>query len=87
MGKVLCERCKREVANAEVVLTQADVEAGKTVESIIEKRKSVPTEAVKTQADVEEERKPVEETPAEEAPAKEAPKAKPKARKKKTGGK
>lgn len=86
--KVLCERCKKEIASAEVVLTQADVDAGKTVESVRAAKavsKVAPSaEVVKTQAQVDTENadknKPVEQAPADQEPAKEA---KPKKTKKK----
>ncbi len=59
--KVLCERCKKEVADAEVVLTQKDVDEGKTVESKRARRvgssDSTVKEVVKTQADVDAENK------------------------------
>lgn len=51
--KVLCERCKKEVADREVVLTQKDVDEGKTVESKTQRRIASKDEVVKTQADVD----------------------------------
>lgn len=61
--KVLCEECKKIVAGREVVLTEADVEKGITVESKRAKRivPADPTvkEVVKTQAQVDAENVPV----------------------------
>lgn len=63
--KVLCERCKKDVANAEVVLTQKDVDEGKTVESKKKSRvgssESTVEEVVKTQAQVDAEN-PIKKT-------------------------
>ena len=53
-----CERCKKDIANAEVVLTQKDVDEGKTVESVRSARNVAPSaEVVKTQAQVDAENK------------------------------
>lgn len=51
--KVLCEKCKKEVTDREVVLTQKDVDEGKTVESKIQSRIAPKEEVVKTQAQVD----------------------------------
>lgn len=79
--KVLCEKCKKEVADREVVLTQKEVDEGKTVESKTQRRIASKDEVVKTQADVDAEnvakKKPIEEVePAAEAKPKKKTKKK-----------